>query len=69
VNKADLQKAVDDGVYEAAKDRAKMEAMNQISEGGDLAEKQFAASLAELQDAHARMTLEVNRLFQERGNT
>jgi hypothetical protein len=65
MNQVDLQKAIDDGVYEAAKERAKMEAVNQISEGGDLAQKQFGVSLAELQDAHGRMTQEVNKLFQD----
>jgi hypothetical protein len=63
MNQVDLQKAIDEGVYEAAKDRAKMEAVNQISEGGDLAQKQFGVALAVLQDAHGRMTQEVNKLF------
>jgi hypothetical protein len=63
MNRSDWQKAVDEGVYEAAKDRAKNMANNETGEGGDLADQQFEATVNELQDAHERMSASIAKLF------
>ena len=63
MNRDLLQKAIDDGIYEAAKDRAKNMASNEITQGGPTAEEEFERSMRELQDAHARMTVVVLKIF------
>jgi hypothetical protein len=63
MNRSDWIKAVDEAVYEAAKDRVKVMASNEISEGGQTADEQFENTVKELQDAHARMTASIEKLF------
>jgi hypothetical protein len=63
MNRADWTKAINDAVYEAAKDRAKNMAMNEISEGGETADDQFEKTVAELNDAHARMLASIDKIF------
>lgn len=63
MNRSEWQQAIDEGVYEAAKDRAKQMASNEITEGGDTADEQFEKTVQELNDAHARMSASISKLF------
>lgn len=65
IKKADVHQAIDDGMIDAIKDRAKLEAINELTESAQTAEDQFETGLRVLKDANDRAHAVVDKIFPE----
>lgn len=65
ISRDDVHKAIDDGILDAIKDRAKFIGVNELSEPAQTAQDQFATGLIELKDAHDRAHAVVDKVFPE----
>lgn len=65
ITRAQVHQAIDDGILEAVKDRAKMGTVTILSEKGDIEQGQFTAGLVKLREALELEHAVVDAIFPE----